>query len=286
MKRNIISPIIFLAITLLMAACSMRQSADEPEDTIWGNDPTNAETVYRLPATGTADSTFSLVVYRNSDGSVTKSIVCNANDMTDHYALYSPAGNLKLLVAGPCLAGDVYGIKIDYDKSGAVNCISILKTLGDITGDEAREGLSMKNAHDAFISWMQQPDNIDRSISVERDSTGAVTAVGNVKTRNDYKASLYIKEWGPFWTSDLDGGRFGIFTLQEYQGDKSGSYVNYLYEEDKLIAELAYWRGTLIKVRTYNRYGTMVEQYNDRDIDINATTFADFDREEKWWADK
>lgn len=66
---------------------------------------------------------------------------------------------------------------------------------------------------------------------------------------------------------------------------KSGSYVNYLYQNNHLVAELAYWKGTFIKARTYNHDGCMVHQYNDRNINIEDQTFQDWEEETKWYVD-
>lgn len=275
-----------LAALAVTAIVSCRNTTEGAASDVWGNDVTNAEEVYKQPDVNPSDSAFTLTTYRNEDGSTTRSIVSNGNIMTEYYSLYSPKGNLRLLASGASEMGDVYGVMVDYDDRGAVDRVSVLKTLGEMSGKEESGSLSMETAHDRFVQWMQAPGSIAKSYKVERDSTGAITSVGNIRTRNDYKTTVYVKEWGPFWTSDLDGGRFGIFILQEYEGEKSGSYVNYLYEEDRLIAELAYWRGVLIKVRTYNEYGIMVEQYDDRNIDLYSTTFYDYERESRWWAEK
>lgn len=96
---------------------------------------------------------------------------------------------------------------------------------------------------------------------------------------------MYIKEWGAFWESDLDGGRLGFFVMVEKSREKNGSYVNYLYCNGKLIAELAYWKGVFIKARTYNREGVMVGMYADRSIDIMKQTYGDYWTTPMWYVD-
>ena len=119
-----------------------------------------------------------------------------------------------------------------------------------------------------------------------RDSTGTVVRIGNVSVPFGYKGRFYVKEWGPFWESDLSGGKLALFAVLEKEETADRSYVNYLYADNHLVAELACWNGTFIKARTYNRCGAMVKQYDDRDVDIHYVTFFDFDEEPKWYVDK
>lgn len=287
MKTNF-SETTLLIVAMLMAifsACTNHSPAnnDSIKESMWGNDPKNAEKVYSLPQKS-ANQDFEIASYKNPDGSITYHISHSTFAMTEFYSLYSPAGNLRLLAAGPSEMADVYSYLISYNSKGQIDSISVLKPLGDMVADGMSK-LAVKSAHDLFQQWIQNKNSIQYSYPVLRDSIGKVVAIGNVAIRDNYKTKLYIKEWGPFWTSDISGGMLGIFVLQEYQGDKSGSYVNYLYQGDHLVAELAYWKGTFIKARTYNHDGSMVHQYNDRNINVEDLTFQDWEEETKWYVD-
>lgn len=287
MKTNF-SKTTLLIVAMLMAifsACTNHSPAnnDSIKESMWGNDPKNAEKVYSLPQKS-ANQDFEIASYKNPDGSITYHISHSTFATTEFYSLYSPAGNLRLMAAGPSEMADVYSYLISYNSKGQIDSISVLKPLGDMVADGMSK-LTVKSAHDLFQQWIQNKNSIQYSYPVLRDSIGKVVAIGNVAIRDNYKTKLYIKEWGPFWTSDISGGMLGIFVLQEYQGDKSGSYVNYLYQGDHLVAELAYWKGTFIKARTYNHDGSMVHQYNDRNINVEDLTFQDWEEETKWYVD-
>lgn len=287
MKTNF-SKTTLLIVAMLMAifsACTNHSPAnnDSIKESMWGNDPKNAEKVYSLPQKS-ANQDFEIASYKNPDGSITYHISHSTFAMTEFYSLYSPAGNLRLMAAGPSEMADVYSYLISYNSKGQIDSISVLKPLGDMVADGMSK-LTVKSAHDLFQQWIQNKNSIQYSYPVLRDSIGKVVAIGNVAIRDNYKTKLYIKEWGPFWTSDISDGMLGIFVLQEYQGDKSGSYVNYLYQGDHLVAELAYWKGTFIKARTYNHDGSMVHQYNDMNINVEDLTFQDWEEETKWYVD-
>lgn len=287
MKTNF-SKTTLLIVAMLMAifsACTNHSPAnnDSIKESMWGNDPKNAKKVYSLPQKS-ANQDFEIASYKNPDGSITYHISHSTFATTEFYSLYSPAGNLRLMAAGPSEMADVYSYLISYNSKGQIDSISVLKPLGDMVADGMSK-LTVKSAHDLFQQWIQNKNSIQYSYPVLRDSIGKVVAIGNVAIRDNYKTKLYIKEWGPFWTSDISGGMLGIFVLQEYQGDKSGSYVNYLYQGDHLVAELAYWKGTFIKARTYNHDGSMVHQYNDRNINVEDLTFQDWEEETKWYVD-
>lgn len=287
MKTNF-SKTTLLIVAMLMAifsACTNHSPAnnDSIKESMWGNDPKNAEKVYSLPQKS-ANQDFEIASYKNPDGSITYHISHSTFAMTEFYSLYSPAGNLRLMAAGPSEMADVYSYLISYNSKGQIDSISVLKPLGDMVADGMSK-LTVKSAHDLFQQWIQNKNSIQYSYPVLRDSIGKVVAIGNVAIRDNYKTKLYIKEWGPFWTSDISGGMLGIFVLQEYQRDKSGSYVNYLYQGDHLVAELAYWKGTFIKARTYNHDGSMVHQYNDMNINVEDLTFQDWEEETKWYVD-
>ena len=78
---------------------------------------------------------------------------------------------------------------------------------------------------------------------VERNYKDEIVRVGSIEVIGGYRAEVYIKEWGPFWISDVDGGRFGFFVKLKPEGTKGGQNVELLYCNDKLIAEAAYENG-------------------------------------------
>lgn len=287
MKTNFNKTIALITALLmvLVCSCTKQKSASDSSamDSMWGNDPKNAEKVYSLPQKS-ANQDFEIASYKHPDGSTTYKISHSNFAMTEFYCLYSPSGNPRLMAAGASEMADVYAYLISYTPKGQIDSISVLKPLGDIVKDGIYK-LSLKTAHDLFKQWILNKNSCQYSYPVLRDSTGKVVAIGKVAIKDGYKAKLYIKEWGPFWTSDIRGGELGIFILQEYQGDKNGSYVNYLYQNDHLVAELAYWKGTFIKARTYNYDGCMVKLYNDRNINIEDQTFQDWEEEPKWYVD-
>ena len=274
----------FLVTLMLFSACTHHAPSNYAAfpSSLWGNDPKGAEVIYKQDMVKPTDKAFETIHQKYNDGSEYVTIVHNQFANTAYHALYSPHGNLRLIAAGCSEMADIYGYLIDYTPNGKVEKITLLNPLGDMVED-GFEKLTPKTANKWFKQWTENPKSKKYSYDVKRDSTGAITSIGDVITRDNYKSKLYIREWGPFWTNDLHGGSLGIFVLQEYQGDKSGSYVNYLYQDNHLIAELAYWKGTYIKARTYNRYGSIVRQYEDRSINIEEQAFWDFTEEPKWY---
>ena len=41
----------------------------------------------------------------------------------------------------------------------------------------------------------------------------------------------------------------GLLVLEEYEGEKRGRYVKYVYEEKEVVGEVGYWKGRLMKGR-------------------------------------
>ena len=207
MKTNF-SKNTLLIVAMLMAilsACTNHSPAnnDSIKESMWGNDPKNAEKVYSLPQKS-ANQDFEIASYKNPDGSITYHISHSTFAMTEFYSLYSPAGNLRLMAAGASEMADVYAYLISYNPKGQIDSISVLKPLGDMVADGMSK-LTVKSAHDLFQQWIQNKNSIQYSYPVLRDSIGKVVAIGNVAIRDNYKTKLYIKEWGPFWTSDISG---------------------------------------------------------------------------------
>ena len=135
--------------------------------------------------------------------------------------------------------------------------------------------------------WLETSRHSDNSINfeIERDEEGNVAKVGNLEVPYGFTAKYYLSQWGPFWVSDIDGGCISFF-VELIDNNIEGSSVNYLYMDNHLIAEKAYWKGTFIKARTYNYMGCMVETYTDRNINLLDQTFYDFTDTPRWYIDE
>lgn len=135
-----------------------------------------------------------------------------------------------------------------------------------------------------FTNWLNQSqiDNNAERYVIQRDENKKILQIGSVIVPSGYSANYYLSPWGPFWSSDLDGGIISFFVLLDKE-KKDGSYVNYLYCNNQLIAELAYWNGTFIKARTYNYFGALVDKYTDREIDVENQAFYDFYIIPQWY---
>ena len=298
--NHILTAAIACALAVSLTACGNKPASKSPAEslttrkatapkatkarTLWGNDPKNAEVILTKEETLCArNPTLQMHVCKNPDGSTTKT-VWSSPAITLYYSLYSPNGNLRLIATAYSEMGDIGGILVDYDTKGRVSCLSVLDALGD-NGFSTLYEDKLDKAYDTFKEWIMRPGAIIESYPIRRDTDGNITSVGTLEIRSGYTAKVYLNEWGPFWTSDLEGGNIGIFTLQKYHGDMSGSHVDYLYESGRLIAELAYWKTTFIKARTYNRHGIMVKKYDNRNVNVEEQAFYDKDIDPLWYAD-
>ena len=250
---------------------------------VWGNDIANAEKIYTPSVTGD-DEGFEVTEKRDADGSVCVKTEHKTFAFTEHYCLYSPNGNLKLVAAGGSEACALYAAIIDYDSLGQVCNVKFTNNLDDNEYRKLGSSSTDSTTVQVMKHWLATA-SIVSEIRIERDSDNNVVSVGKVAVPYGYRAKYYIDEWGPFWSSDLNGGDIRFFVLLEKTENIDGSYVNYLYCGDNLIAEQAYWKGVFIKARTYNSNGVMVRQYNDRNIDLNTVTFYDYDEEPKWYVE-
>ena len=190
-----------------------------------------------------------------------------------------------LLIASGCQeCGSLEGFWFDYDSEGRVKNVCSTVICYDLEFLNEKGEKAVKQAR----QWLNESKSAKPEVRYEivRDTTGNVVRAGNVCVPNGFKGRFYVKEWGPFWVSDLSGGKLALFAVLEKEETAGISYVNYLYADNHLVAELACWNGTFIKARTYNRFGSMVKQYDDRDVDIHYVTFFDFDEEPKWYVDK
>lgn len=245
------------------------------------NDPKNGERIYECSVNENNEE-FSRISQTSSDGYKLISIQHNSPVQTELYQLYSPNGNLCLVASGAQEACALTGYRLDYSSDGKVSKVCFLDTLDD---DDYRNLSDSTGNVEIFKEWLSSslPSNQCQSFDIIRNEKNDVVKVGTIEVPDGFKAKYFLREWGPFWVSDLDGGCISFFVELESQ-DTNGSYVNYLYSDNKLIAEMAYWNGTFIKARTYNKHGAMVNQYS-RDIDIFDQTFYDYNETPKWYVD-
>lgn len=264
-------------VLALFASCAQIESRIE------GNDPNNAECIF-IPSIVEQSDNFQIDTLCSADGYSLTTIEHQSFAFTEFYQLLSPNGNIRLVASGSSEACEITGYTIDYAPDGKVNSVNYIGALED---DNYHELTDNSKRVEIIKDWLLKSSQNDRNVkySILRDESGNINQVGAIEVPSDYKAKYFLREWGPFWSSDLDGGIICFFVLLESK-ETDGSYVNYLYCNNKLIAELAYWKGKFIKSRTYNRIGVMVSQSSDRDVDIFSKTFFDYCDTPKWYIDE
>lgn len=273
MKSKSINGLCILCALLLASCMSWNEDAD----------PVDGEQIYTPSYTSDEDD-FDVTESTSPDGHKGIEVEHKHFAFTDYMALYSPHGNLEMVVAGASEACAVYGWKITYDNDGYVTEVcEVIPTFYD--SDDSFTFKPNYSLAENLIRMKKVRSHSGKKIVINRNEDGKVMKVGNLEVPYGYEAHYFISEWGPFWGSDVSGGDLCFFTIMESR-DTQGSYVNYLYFEDKLIAELAYWNGVFIKWRTYNRDGVMVNQSNDRNVDIMYETYEDFNEEPIWYIDE
>ena len=223
-----------------------------------------------------------------SSDNYTLTIVEHTTHASSEFCLLrTPNGNLCLIASGAQEACGLSGYRIDYNPDGKVKCVSYL---GYLDEDEYRK-LHGDNGNNGNVEimkrWLETSRHSDNSINfeIERDEEGNVAKVGNLEVPYGFTAKYYLSQWGPFWVSDIDGGCISFF-VELIDNNIEGSSVNYLYMDNHLIAEKAYWKGTFIKARTYNYMGCMVETYTDRNINLLDQSFYDFTDSPRWYIDE
>lgn len=275
-------------IALLSCAVIIASSCGNEDDgkALWGNDPKNADVIYECGITSETEG-FGIIEERDDDGSSCVRVEHHSFPESELYRLFSPNGNLRIIASGAQEQCGLDGYRIDYDEKGRVCNVICLGELDDEEyGKLGGEESSVKVMKRWLKHSLQEEPMGQDSLFVDRDQDGNITSMRNIDIPYNYRARLYIKEWGPFWGSDIEGGQLGFFVMVEKYQDLNGSYVNYLYCDGKLIAELAYWKGVFIKARTYNRRGVMVDMYTDRSIDVAEQAYDDFWSTPIWYVDK
>lgn len=271
-----------LFISMSLWGCSGNK--EKTVSGIWGADPKNAECIYGGDAS--CDSTlFKVMEEEDEDGSRCVVIEHLTSPLSEHYRLLSPNGNLRIFASGAQEACGLGGYRIDYDEKGRVcNVMSI----GSLDDEEYRK-IGKESSVKVMKRWLEQSLNEtpaeQHTPFICRNDRDEIISIGGIRIPSGYKPKYYIREWGPFWESDLNGGHLGFFVVLENVDTADGSYVNYMYCNGKFIAELAYWKGVFIKARTYNKMGVMVNLYTDRSIDVANQAFYDQRTNPVWYVD-
>lgn len=249
MKRMILPAVALVVSAITLNSCN---------GSSFGYDPEGAEVIYS-PIEINEDE-FSREDLVDREGFTGRSIEHRVYASTDYCALYTPANNLKLVLAGCSECCVLNGYKVDYNKDGSVQSVTLVNDveLPDTPGYDPR----------LLKSWVKDPSLEGQRFEISRNADWTVTSIGNIHVPYNYTAKYFIKEWGPFWDSDIHGGDLGFFVLLEADEKEGRSAVDYLYVDGSLIAELAYWNGEFIKALYYNCEGQFYGIDDNRDADV------------------
>lgn len=268
----------------IFALCAMMLAAGCSGDPAGLVDPENAEQIFVGNDEAESGPDFLRSEFTSSDNYTLTIVEHTTHASSEFWLLRTPNGNLCLIASGAQEACGLSGYRIDYNPDGKVKCVSYL---GRLDEDEYYKFDGNNGNVEIMKRWLETSRHSDNSINfeIERDEEGNVAKVGNLEVPYGFTAKYYLSQWGPFWVSDIDGGCIGFF-VELIDNDIEGSSVNYLYMDNHLIAEKAYWKGTFIKARTYNYMGCMVETYTDRNINLLDQTFYDFTDSPRWYIDE
>lgn len=262
--------VMMFAAALMLAGCKGGSSAEKVSD--YGADPKKAESIYSYtPTTGVMVDEF-----RSDDG---WKYVCASALMgvsSEHHRLYSPNGNLRLILGGASEMGGACGWRIDYAENGNVRAVGNIGCLADEEYSRLSKG---GNAALEVMKEKLESGKCQTQYIIERAKNGRITRAGGIVVPQGYVAKMYIKEWGPFWISDIDGGRFGFFVSLAPEGKERENGVSLLYCNDRLIAETAHKNRKPTKIRTYNSFGQPVGVYKSDKENAADTAFYDYDKE-------
>lgn len=273
-----------VAVLLACAFASCKHNASpelKPEGR--SGSPDSIESVYVCSVDGDSED-FKVTEEQGTDGSRCVNIEHLTFAATMHYRLYDPDGALRIVAAGPQEQVGMNGYRIDYDEAGRVSNIIYIGSMNDPFDEMEREG-SVAVMKRWLAESLEASPQLPDSVCVSRDEEGNIVGMDNIYVPDGYRAKLLIREWGPFWESDLWGGNLQSFVLLEKYKDIKGSHVNWLYLNGKLLAEMAYWDGVFIKARTYNRSGSMVSVYADRNVDLWDQTYYDYTESPMWYVE-
>ena len=263
------------------ALCAMMLAAGCSGDPAGLVDPENAEQIFVGNDEAESGPDFLRSEFTSSDNYTLTIVEHTTHASSEFCLLRTPNGNLCLIASGAQEACGLSGYRIDYNPDGKVKCVSYL---GYLDEDEYRKLDGNNGNVEIMKRWLETSRHSDNSINfeIERDEEGNVAKVGSLEVPYGFTAKYYLSQWGPFWVSDIDGGCISFF-VELIDNNIEGSSVNYLYMDNHLIAEKAYWKGTFIKARTYNYMGCMVETYTDRNINLLDQTYYDFSDTPRWY---
>lgn len=276
MKPKLFAIFALYCAMMLAAGCS-----GEPAGLV---DPENAEQIFVGNDEAESGPDFLRSEFTSSDNYTLTIVEHTTHASSEFCLLRTPNGNLCLIASGAQESCGLSGYRIDYNPDGKVKCVSYL---GYLNEDEYYKFDGNNGDVEIMKRWLETSRHSDNSINfeIERDEEGNVAKVGNLEVPYGFTAKYYLSQWGPFWVSDIDGGCISFF-VELIDNNIEGSSVNYLYMDNHLIAEKAYWKGTFIKARTYNYMGCMVETYTDRNINLLEQTFYDFTDTPRWYIDE
>ena len=268
----------------IFALCAMMLAAGCSGDPAGLVDPENAEQIFVGNDEAESGPDFLRSEFTSSDNYTLTIVEHTTHASSEFCLLRTPNGNLCLIASGAQESCALSGYRIDYNSDGKVKCVSYL---GRLDEDEYYKFDGNNGNVEIMKRWLETSRHSDNNINfeIERDEEGNVAKVGNLEVPYGFTAKYYLSQWGPFWVSDIDGGCIGFF-VELIDNDIEGSSVNYLYMDNHLIAEKAYWKGTFIKARTYNHRGCMVETYTDRNINLLDQTYYDFSDSSLWYVDE
>ena len=268
----------------IFALCAMMLAAGCSGDPAGLVDPENAEQIFVGNDEAESGPDFLRSEFTSSDNYTLTIVEHTTHASSEFCLLRTPNGNLCLIASGAQESCALSGYRIDYNPDGKVKCVSYL---GYLDEDEYRKLDGNNGDVEIMKRWLETSRHSDNNINfeIERDEEGNVAKVGSLEVPYGFTAKYYLSQWGPFWVSDIDGGCIGFF-VELIDNDIEGSSVNYLYMDNHLIAEKAYWKGTFIKARTYNYRGCMVETYTDRNINLLDQTYYDFSDSPRWYVDE
>lgn len=220
-----------------------------------------------------------------ADGHFCISVNHNIFAYTEFYRLYSPEGNLLLIASGASESVCIDGYAVVYND----NKIMAIHFTGTLE-DEPYGKLNSENGNNAEIlkDWYDRIAKNEPEFTFEYDEHGVLSGINPIESPGYIKSGdieVSIEECPRFWSSDLDGGGLCFFAMYK-ERNTEGSSQNYLYANGRLAAELAFWKGTFIKLRTYNKFGQMVGIYDDRGIDVKTQVCEDEWTRPQWYVEQ